>query len=260
MANSSVEFVDCRIENNLAEFGGGCKLVNSEALVTQCQLTENTAGNAGGAISGLWGSSIEAALSEIALNEASSGGAVCIRNSSSVILSGCNMSKNSGNNGSGGIDTYGGSIEISGSLISGNSTNRRGGALSLAGGALCDISLTTVFSNEASMSGSFVYLEEFNGMNVSESIIWDEGHDMIGFDGFVSVEISCSVVKGGWEGEGNIDADPLFCDAQGGDYSVADESPCNPDNNDCGVLIGAFPIGCSQATTGLTWTEVKALY
>ncbi len=43
---------------------------------------------------------------------------------------------------------------------------------------------------------------------------------------------------------GNISADPLFCNLDGGNYNLQDASPCNPHNNSCGALMGAFIYGC----------------
>jgi hypothetical protein len=44
---------------------------------------------------------------------------------------------------------------------------------------------------------------------------------------------------------GNISADPLFCDPVAGDHGlVSPDSPCLPENNECGVLIGAHGLGC----------------
>jgi hypothetical protein len=43
---------------------------------------------------------------------------------------------------------------------------------------------------------------------------------------------------------GNISADPFFCDIASGDFRVSPESPCNPANNSCMTLIGAFLTGC----------------
>lgn len=45
--------------------------------------------------------------------------------------------------------------------------------------------------------------------------------------------------------DGNIAEDPLFCDPKHDDYSVTGDSPCLPQNNDCGVLIGAHGPGCA---------------
>jgi len=60
--------------------------------------------------------------------------------------------------------------------------------------------------------------------------------------------------KGNWVGclvglqwiNDNFSADPMFCNYQSGDCGLAgEESPCLPDNNTCGVLIGALGVGCS---------------
>ncbi|MCB9516238.1 MAG: T9SS type A sorting domain-containing protein [Candidatus Latescibacteria bacterium] len=45
---------------------------------------------------------------------------------------------------------------------------------------------------------------------------------------------------------GNLLADPMFCDLPGGNFRVGSDSPCLPENNDCGVLIGAFGAGCDN--------------
>jgi hypothetical protein len=38
--------------------------------------------------------------------------------------------------------------------------------------------------------------------------------------------------------------DPQFCDPDSGDYTVYNTSPCLPQHNNCGVLIGALGYGC----------------
>lgn len=43
---------------------------------------------------------------------------------------------------------------------------------------------------------------------------------------------------------GNMSADPLFCDTAAGDFHLQGNSSCAPANNSCGVLIGALPVGC----------------
>jgi hypothetical protein len=48
---------------------------------------------------------------------------------------------------------------------------------------------------------------------------------------------------------GNIALDPLFCGSGEPELALAPASgsPCAPANNDCGVLIGALPVGCDLA-------------
>ncbi len=45
---------------------------------------------------------------------------------------------------------------------------------------------------------------------------------------------------------GNISENPLFCDYDTDDFSIADISPCAPDNNECAVLMGAREVGCTM--------------
>jgi hypothetical protein len=60
---------------------------------------------------------------------------------------------------------------------------------------------------------------------------------------------------------GNISADPLFCNAGSEDFTLHANSPCAPDSNpDCG-LIGAWPVNCSSTSVELTtWGAVKAMF
>jgi hypothetical protein len=49
---------------------------------------------------------------------------------------------------------------------------------------------------------------------------------------------------------GNMAQPPLFCDQAVGDFSIHSSSPCAPANNSCGVLMGAYDIGCSETLCG----------
>jgi hypothetical protein len=64
-------------------------------------------------------------------------------------------------------------------------------------------------------------------------------------------------------------ADPLFCDpipcadapTTLGDYSVREDSPCLPENNLCGELIGALGEGCEVVPVReSTWGAIKKLF
>ncbi|MBU1699731.1 MAG: right-handed parallel beta-helix repeat-containing protein, partial [Candidatus Eisenbacteria bacterium] len=63
---------------------------------------------------------------------------------------------------------------------------------------------------------------------------------------------------------GNIAADPLFCDPEQGDLGIQSISPCapySPPNASCD-LIGAWPVGCYQPTLtrSRTWGTLKGYY
>jgi len=63
--------------------------------------------------------------------------------------------------------------------------------------------------------------------------------------------------------DGNIGADPLFCDLPTGDYTIRDNSPCvafSPPNPACD-LIGALDVGCTgSAVERKSWSAVKTEY
>ena len=58
-----------------------------------------------------------------------------------------------------------------------------------------------------------------------------------------SIIISYSNVDGGWQGEGNINTDPLFEDSIGGDFHLINDSPCigtGASGTDMGAYGGIF--------------------
>jgi hypothetical protein len=48
---------------------------------------------------------------------------------------------------------------------------------------------------------------------------------------------------------GNISLDPRFCDLSTGDFQLATDSPCLPQNNNCNILMGALLEGCDLTTS-----------
>lgn len=59
--------------------------------------------------------------------------------------------------------------------------------------------------------------------------------------------------------EDNISADPWFCGAQVGDYTIHESSPCNGTAHD-GSAMGAFPVGCYVPVEHLSWGRLKARF
>lgn len=87
---------------------------------------------------------------------------------------------------------------------------------------------------------------------------------------FPHIEIYCCDLYGNdggdWAGcisehqgiNGNLSADPLFCDPLNGDFRLSADSPCAPEQApDCG-LIGAWPVGCGPVpTVESSWGHIK---
>ncbi len=51
--------------------------------------------------------------------------------------------------------------------------------------------------------------------------------------------------------DGNICSDPIFCDAVGRDFTLAETSSCAPDNSSGCGQIGAWPVGCVAPLSGV---------
>ena len=64
---------------------------------------------------------------------------------------------------------------------------------------------------------------------LTNSIIWSNSPESIYLESYFepsSPLITYSDIEDGWDGEGNIDADPLFTNPENGDYTLMENSPC----------------------------------
>ncbi len=61
--------------------------------------------------------------------------------------------------------------------------------------------------------------------------------------------------------DGNLSQPPKYCAPDAGNFTLAENSPCLPANNECGLPIGAFGVGCGPiSVTPTTWGRLKAAY
>ena len=75
--------------------------------------------------------------------------------------------------------------------------------------------------------------------------VGNNGSITISYSNHQGGESGISIVNNGtlyWE-EGNIDANPLFCDPGNGDYTLASNSPALG-SGESGANMGAFGVGC----------------
>ena len=127
-------------------------------------------------------------------------------------------------------------------VIAGNSVDVRGGAIVLAGGNAtllnCTLTENTVLEESplqpvrASIDVGFYGHE--SRLSLYDCILWNSANGAeVSSDLTDKVEITYSCVRGGYEGLGNFDADPLFVSGPLGDYYLsqraagqAEDSPC----------------------------------
>ena len=89
-----------------------------------------------------------------------------------------------------------------------------------------------------------------------------EGGGILASDAESAPLLSCCDVYGNAGGDylgmddptgadGNLSSDPFFCDPAAGDFTLATYSPCLPENNGCGLQIGAYGWGCEGVFTAV---------
>jgi len=115
------------------------------------------------------------------------------------------------------------------------------------GGIYCISSFPNIINNTISRNTAIYEgggLKDLLGANptITNCIFWG---NIAQSDSEISslTNITYCDIQGGWEGEGNIDADPLFCNPDSGNFWLAENSPCVGAGQN-GVDIGAFGIGC----------------
>ena len=199
---------NCVICDNTATYGGGLYihvtsgLSSSDPTVTNCIIEDNLAYIDGGGICNGNGNTGPIANCLIIGNHAGGrGGGVFSVNHSSPILTNC--------------------------VVRGNSAGGEGGAICQNWSADTKAFNCTFLQNNGGKGNTFgqAGTAEDATFEMRNCIVWDEG-DIIWDNGCCVIDIRYSDVRGGWEGEGNIDVEPPFVDPQSGDYHLRAGSAC----------------------------------
>jgi hypothetical protein len=268
---------------NYSVFPAGAGLLASGASprVEDCLFQGNTT-RYGGAVS-ITGGSPHFERVRFVGNEATLGGAVRVR-LSSARFDHCSFESNLAHRDHGGEGAIaagrGGAVHAEGAAVfahclfvdnradscrqywDGTSLPGLGGALSAVGAVAVE---GCTFSGNLAQASSLAPGEggalrvEGSGLQLSASIIAGtsaEGPALFCAAGAAPATVDCNLFwdnPGGHTGgdcpdpvgaDGNLEADPRFCDAAAGDFTLDADSPCLPAHNDCGLLIGAFDQGC----------------
>jgi hypothetical protein len=180
-------------------------------------------------------------------NRAGLGGGMLCEMLAHPVVSECTFAMNSAADGGGGLCLCDGAPALAGCTFFGNAAPTGAGICSPSGGDAATVEATIIaFSvGEAIGCGG----SRRPPILVCCDIFGNAGGDWAG----------CIADQSGTNG--NISADPLFCDPENGDFRLDRDSPCAPEENpDCG-LIGAWPIGCgSTPVESTTWGALKALF
>ena len=213
------------ITNGNTSFGGGIRCFYSSPSLDNVMITGNLANYYGGG-GGIYcsGSSLTLEYVTISNNSARTGGGIYCANSNPSLENVTISYNNSTASWGGGIYCIYSSPSLVNVTISDNSAPGYGG------GIYCHNSNPTlenvmISNNSADYYGGGIYCYNNSNPNLINCILWnDSPQEIYIYSG--SVAATYCDIQGGWTGDGNIDADPLFVDPTNGDYHLTASSPC----------------------------------
>ena len=174
------------------------------------------------------------------------GGAIMAENTemSQTFINDSHFYGNSAGDTGGGLRFFNGFQEIQNSVISNNHANVEGGGIKFTGSSP-NINFCTIANNSSSVcAGGIVAV--YDQVNIRNSIIYGNDVSSLCTIQGGSFDVSYSNIEGGFEGESNIDSSPLFCDPNGNDFSLAQNSS-SISAGEFGSNMGALGVGCSDA-------------
>ena len=241
---------DLKIISNSADYGAGvyCRR-NSIPSLNNIEIIENFADDYGGGIYCRIWSNISVKNVIISNNYANRNGGGIYSWASIMDLENVVISSNYANYPGGGIFCYYYSdMNIKNVIIANNTTSQNGGGMLIGHESYPTLYNVLIKGNSAEYDGGGIYCTEaspnlinvtlvnntagscggiyYNGETYSKlvnCILWDNGIPSIYTEMGVTVNVDYSNIEGGYNGEGNIETDPLFADTL---YHLSADSPC----------------------------------
>ena len=198
-SGSSAVLHNVTVENNLAQGDGGAVFgFNSNTTFEHCSLNDNVSNFRGGGAYFNGESMVSLQSCEIIGNSANISGALMLEGQA-----GLTMNRN---------------------LVVGNAATQSVGALGMGSSGPKLVTNSTIYGNDGPNAGG---IQIWSGeIEVINSILWNNTPVDYQEVGGATAFASYSNIGGGWDGEGNLDTDPLFTDSDNGDFTLTTESPC----------------------------------
>jgi hypothetical protein len=264
---NGIKLISAGDEGNTIIDGGGNETVlqisynyiNSSTLIQGFTLTNGGRAYQGGGGITLWYSDPTITNVRVIQNYAYSnysGGGIFLH-SSHPTLTNVNVYGNSADYGAGGMYLAASSPTLTNVSITDNSTSSDGGGMILDFSSPL-LTNVTISGNTSEFSGGGVYMKNNSSPSFMNCIMWNDFSQEIYFHDSGdsnSATISYSNIQGGQDSivtngngtvtwsDGNIVGNPLFCNPDSGDFTLAGNSPCVGSGED-GANMGAFGVGC----------------
>ena len=227
------KLINCKFVNNYASFnGGGMYNYGGNTKLFNCIFSQNFTHGNGAGFSG--GSDVVLENCIFTQNISGNGAGV----SCGGTLTNCIFINNSAAVYGGGMRSGGDDIFLTNCIFSGNSAGYSGGGLlsehnklilincnfdgnkvygespQVDTGGGCNISgdsttmINCTFYGNWARQGCAIYKYSYSNLKLTNCILWGSGNGI--YQTGVKPDITYSNIQGGWEGEGNIEVDPLF--------------------------------------------------
>ena len=230
--NFQSTLINCTVSENR---GTGVSSISASTVIKDSEVSKNSGRGIATSFSG------RMYITNCLISQ-NTGGVGCYEFSSMKITDSI-IRQNTARDGGGIICNSALTVEISDCIIAENIATRRGGGITIVESKWGDVEIThcTITRNSASERGGGVYAYiKGSVFTLSDSIIWGNNSDNTHAEVFVfggRIVIKSNDIRDGLDGigrepdgnlftyEDNIDADPLFVDADRGDYRLKGNSP-----------------------------------
>ncbi len=251
---------NCILRNNEAEYGAGLMLTDTaHPLVEACEFIGNHAVRGGGAYS-TSGHGLILSRCEFYGNSAEYGGGVFCEDGSRCEVLDCSFFSNFAMYNGGGLQcTSVGDGILQDCVFAENEAENKGGGAFFVQHTRAVIRRCTFWANGAVNNGGGVGFYDSVTGTLDNTIICESSQgEALYCPSSCTAELACcdlyANAGGDWIGpiaeqlgvQGNIQADPLLCDPEAGDFNLQEGSPCAPEQNPTCGLIGAGPVGCDS--------------
>ncbi len=212
--------------NHADQLGGGITFAWSHPTVINTVISDNSSYWGGGGVSGI-NSGFTLEGTTISDNWTYSGGGGIfafgpLESADPPVIKDCMITGNETGDGDGGGILLDDNIDavINRTFVVNNHAAGNIGGIDIMA-TTTEITNVTVSANTSGNGGGIGISDNAN-VDITNSIVWQNtGYEVSG-----SATVTYSDIQGGFDGEGNIDTDPLFVDVNNGDYTLQQESPC----------------------------------
>ncbi len=268
--SSSPTISSCSFSSNRADYGGGIACSGGSPVISDCSFQSNVAIGSGwtenwgdgGGVFVVGTSNAVIKESTFSDNRSVNGGGIGCLGGSSLLITDCSIVSNratsgwyEGFDGGGGISFFGASATVTNCLIAQNEARENfddqqpvGGGIKFHSSSvlLTNITIADNFVNGVGEGGG-LYIED--SAPVLTNVIVYGNTAPVGDGMYITGTgvplVTYSDIQDGYEGEGNIDADPLFTTGSEGDYYLSQveagqvaDSPCVNAGSTWAIVLG----------------------